>query len=190
MNEENIILFEGVEVPASTRLTPIRDTGYGHIEGLDDEELATPDELERMVYLQEFGPLLALPQPQRKSVIKPNIDENGRLDWGAFGTVDFDRVSGGFDKPRYQAERLSEQLKDKIIMFEMLSERIKSRSKSLILHYVRRGIIELEHITDEDLRALAKLNLQIRKLSSEIIRLRQDSQARKDRQFNKFLEGT
>jgi len=50
---------------------------YGSVPGLDDSELADPDELERQVLMQEFGPVLALPIKASRSVIRPEIDENG-----------------------------------------------------------------------------------------------------------------
>ena len=34
---------------------------YGSVPGLDDDELADPQELERLVYIEEWGPILALP---------------------------------------------------------------------------------------------------------------------------------
>jgi len=35
---------------------------YGSVEGLDDEELADPEELERQVFAEEWAPILALPE--------------------------------------------------------------------------------------------------------------------------------
>ena len=34
------------------------------------------------------------------------VDESGGFDWGAFGSVDFDRYCGGYDKVRYKADKL------------------------------------------------------------------------------------
>jgi hypothetical protein len=73
-------------------LRPIRPRPYGSVQDLDDDELADPDELERQVYLEEFGPILALPVRGRKSQFRPSVDETGVVDWGAFGTVDFERT--------------------------------------------------------------------------------------------------
>lgn len=188
MNEENIELHEGIEVPVSPVLKPIRNKGYGRIADLPDEELATPAELERMVFIDQFGPILALPVSKSKTVIKPNIDEDGRLDWGAFGTVDFDRYTGGFDKHLYKADMLAERLKDKTIEFEMINDRITHSGKNLILEYVRKGVIEFEHIADSDMFALARVYLQMRRLSSQIMHLRQQSKIRRHRQLNEFLK--
>ena len=113
-NIKDLDIEDGIEVPESALLRRIPKS-YGHVPGMADSELLEPQELERMVFMHEFGPVLALPVEPRKSVIKPTVDEEGRLDWGAFGTVDFDRYTGGFNKARYKADRLTEQLKDKLI---------------------------------------------------------------------------
>ena len=55
-------LVDGV---GGVRVSPLisveRRNPYGSVPGLDDEELATPEELERQVMLAEWGPVLALP---------------------------------------------------------------------------------------------------------------------------------
>ena len=56
---------------------------YGSIPDLPYEELADPAELERQVFIREWGPILQLPVHPR-SPIKPNIDEHFGVDWGAF----------------------------------------------------------------------------------------------------------
>ena len=122
-NESSCVVCQGVEVPESVLLRREQGNKYGSVPGLDDSELADPDELERQVFMQEFGPVLALPVKGRRAV-RPDVDESGNVDWGAFGTVDFDRYSGGFDKVRYKAEKLREQLKDLIIMVSMIKERL------------------------------------------------------------------
>ena len=62
-NESIIEISHGVEVPESVLLRRELVNKYGSVPGLDDSELADPDELERQVFVQEFGPLLALPVP-------------------------------------------------------------------------------------------------------------------------------
>ena len=176
MNEENLSLCRGIEVPVSPVLAPIRESGYGSVEGLPDEELLTAAELERWVYVQEFGPILALPGPKRKSFLRPNgFDDNGKPDWGAFGSVDFERYSGGFSKRLYKADKLKERLKDKSIVFAIISERIQGVKKYAVLRRLKAGIIELEHIQDENMVALAQVYLQICELTKEIIGLRKEA---------------
>jgi hypothetical protein len=181
-DETNMEVYGGIVVPASALLRRDRGNRYGSVPGLDDSELADPDELERQVLRQEFGPVLALPVKASRSGIRPEVDENGNLNWGAFGTVDFDRYSGGFDKARYKADKIREQLDDLRIMFSIVSDRIKAEAKYLVLKYLRMNIIGLEHIVNEDMRALARLYLRAMTLQKEIGDLRQASERRRQRQ--------
>jgi len=159
---------------------------YGSVEGLDNEELADPDELERQVFAEEWAPILALPEP-RRSEIRPTVDESGHVDWGAFGTVDFERHSGGFDKARYKAERLRERLRDKLILLSIVAHRLPGSAKHLVLKYLRLGIIDLDHITNDDMLALAKLYLQVRRKKEEIARLYEASRRSRERQRERLL---
>jgi len=180
-NETNLIAECGIEVPESVLLRREKGNRYGSVRGLDDSELADPAELERQVWRQEFGPLLALPVMASGSGIRPEIDENGHVDWGAFGSVDFDRYAGGFDKACYKADKLREQRKDVLILFSIVSDRIATRGKYVVLKYLRMGIIELRHIVNEDMAALARLYLRARRMRQEIDELRQASERRRRR---------
>ncbi len=166
--QARLVLGGDVIVAESALLRRECKNRYGSVPGLDDSELADPNELERQVLRQEFAPILALPVGGSKCFIKPNIDQDGSIDWGAFGTVDFDRCSGGFDKVRYKADKVREQLKDLLIIFGIVNERIKTRAKYLVLKYLRMGIIELEHIANSDMLALARLYLRTKRMRAEI----------------------
>ena len=83
---------------------------YGSVPGLDDRELADPDELERQVLIREFAPVLALPVKVRKSRLRHGVDGDGCVYFGAFGTVDFSRTMPEFDIVRYKADKLKERL--------------------------------------------------------------------------------
>lgn len=107
------------DMPASAALKPRTDR-YGGVPGLDDEELADPEELERMAFLRDFEPVLSLPVKRREGWVRPNFDE------GAFGSVDFDRLVPEFDKVRYKAEKLREQLRDLLITISIVKERLPS----------------------------------------------------------------
>lgn len=168
MDEGKVEIYEEIEVPVSPVLAPIRNKGYGHIADLPDEELATPAELERMVFIQEFGPILTLPRPRRKSVIKPHIDEDGRLDWGAFGTVDFERYTGGVNKARYKVDQLREELFHERLMIETISAHIKPVAKYKIIKLVFDGILDVDDISDMEMYCLAKRCLSARRLQREI----------------------
>jgi len=178
-DETSMEVYGGIVVPASALLRRDMGNRYGSVPGLDDSELADPDELERQVLREEFGPVLALPVRAGKSGIRPEVDENGNLDWGAFGSVDFDRYSGGFDKARYKADKLREQFNDLRIMFSIVRDRIRTEAKYLVLKYLRMNIIALEHVVNEDMRALARLYLRAMRLQKEIAELGEASQWRR-----------
>ena len=178
MEDEGSLAGE-IEVPESVLLKRLRPDKYGSVPGLDDSELADPDELERQVLRQEFGPVLALPVKAGRGCIRPNIDEGGRVDWGAFGTVDFDRNRPQFDKLRYKADKVTEQVKDLFIMFGIVNERIKTGAKYLVLKYLRMGIIELGHVVDNDMLALARLYLRAERMKKEIADLQEAGERRR-----------
>ncbi len=184
--EDERNLAGGIEVPESVLIRRLRPNKYGSVPGLDDSELADPDELERQVLEWEFAPVLALPDKPGRSCIRPNIDEGGRVDWGAFGTVDFDRHRPQFEKLRYKADKVAEQVKDLFIMFGIVNERIKAWAKYLVLKYLRMGIIELEHIVNNDMLALARLYLRARRMRKEISELKEASERRRQRKAEAF----
>jgi hypothetical protein len=137
--EQQLVSLEQVEVvPKVVRVSVERSTGYGSVPGLEDEELADPAELERQVFLEEWGPILALPCRSAKGGIRPTIDEMGHLDWGAFGTVDFQRLRPAFDWAGREIDRLQEQLRCDLFMLEMVRERVRpearGRVRELALH--------------------------------------------------------
>jgi len=185
-NETSFMVYEGIVVPESALLKREHGNKYGSVPGLDDSELLDDKELEQLVFRQEFEPLLTLPVKPRKSWIKSSVDEDGRLDWGAFGTVDFQRLYP-FDKAKYKADKLREQLRDLLIRFGTVNERIKVKAKYLVLKYLRMGIIELEQIVNNDMLALARLHLRIRKLQKQIRELIEASRRRNERRTEAFL---
>ena len=173
--------YQIYDTPVSALLKREHSNKYGSVPGLDDSELLDDKELERWVFRQEFEPILTLPVKPRKSWIKPSVDEDGILDWGAFGTVDFDRYRPQFDKLRYKADKVREQLKDVLIRFGTVNERIKVRAKYLVLKYLRKGIIGVEHIVNNDMLALARLYLRAKRMRQEIAEFREASEQRRQR---------
>jgi hypothetical protein len=158
-----------------------KSSPYGSIPDLPDEELADPEELERQVFVQEWGPILSLPV-RGAPVIRPDIDENGQPDWGAFATVDFERMSPKFDKARYKIDRLREQLRDLRILISTLRYHVRDPDKYMVLRYALRGVIDVEHILDEDLHGLVKLYRKAARLYGEIERLREIRRKRQERE--------
>jgi hypothetical protein len=186
-SESSFVVCQGVEVPESAVLRREQGNKYGSVPGLDDSELADPDELERQVFVQEFGPVLALPVKGDKDGIRPVVDEGGGVDWGVFGSVDFERYCGGFDKVRYKADKLREQVKDVLIMVSIVKERLPEKARYLVMKYLRMGIIGLEHIANADMLALARLCLRVERLRGEIRQLERVSEARRQRQMERWF---
>jgi len=181
-NETNLMVECGIEVPESALLRRDRGNRYGSVPGLEDNELADPAELERQVLIAEFGPVLALPVRASRGGIRPEVDENGSVDWGAFGSVDFDRYTGGFDKARYKADKLQERRKDVLLLLGIVNARIATKAKYVVLRYLRLGIIEFRHIVNMDMAALVRLHLRAERMRQEIDGLREAGERRRRRQ--------
>ena len=179
MSVENMETEDGVVVPASALLRAEHEAEFGSVPGLDDEELADPAELERWAMVEQWGPILALPVRGSRHAIRPELDEYGHLDWGAFGTVDFERLRPAFDKVRYKAHKLREELRDAVIMLGIVVERVPGRAKYLVLKYLRMGIIEAEHIVGPDMQAIAKWYLRVRRLRGELRKLEEAGRGRR-----------
>jgi len=158
-----------------------RAKGYGSVPGLEDDELADEAELERMVVLEQWGPILALPC-RSHSGIRPVIDELGHRDWGAFGTWDFERLYGGFDKARYKAQKLREELRRCLIMLEMVTQRVPGRAKYLLLKHLAEGVIDFDHIEDEDMRAIAQWYLRAKRIRQQVRELEDYRRRRRSRE--------
>ena len=187
MGEEVFFIEDGVEVAAPVLLKVQRPDRYGSVPGLDDSELANPDEIERCVLRAELGPVLLLPERKLKWY-SPAWDTHADVDFNAFGSVDFDRLRPEFDKARYKADKLVEEVQGKVIMFHIVKERIPGMKKYRVLKYVGMGALELDDIIDDDVRALAKLYLQIRKVREQVVELREFSRQRKERKLREWLD--
>ena len=175
------------DAPVSPLLSEDRQNRYGGVPGLDDEELADPCELERQVFLQDWGPVLRLPVRGSKSMIRPHIDESFGVDFGAFSTVDFSRTMPEFDKLRYKADKLQEKLQDVLIMLSIVSGRLP-QTKRQVLKYLNKGIIELEHIESFDMYQLAMYCLRAKRLQKQIAQLREFSWAKRVKKQEGWLQ--
>jgi len=153
---------------------------YGEVQGLGNEELADEWELERQVTLAQWGPVLQLPVRTKHGWIKPSIDEDGGVDFGAFGTVDFERKGPKFDSLRCRTEMLREKLRDVLIMMSIVRQRLPGQAYR-VLKYLRMGVIGLEHICDEDTLAFARLHRRAKTLRAEIGRVQEVRAARQAR---------
>ena len=174
--------FEVDGVPVSPLLSRQKPNRYGSVPGLDDEELASPEELERQVFMEEWWPILRLPVRHRECPIRPIIDEDGHVDWGAFGSVDFDKDERKRKqrKTQKQMRMLREELRNTLLMIGVLKARLP-KAKGQVLKLVLAGVIDLGHIESHDMYELARLTLRARRLQKEIQRRerRQWARARK-----------
>ncbi len=181
MNEQAAFeTYQGIVAPAPIQVKPVKQNRYGSVPGLADEELAEPDELERQIFIEEFGPILALPIRKGDRGPRPELDEDGFV-VGAFATIDFDRIKSKIDKASYRADKLREELKNVLIMISIVKEHLPGRAKYLVLKYLNMGLINMEHISDSEMRSLAKLYMKaknIQKQISELDKVRQRRMAR------------
>jgi hypothetical protein len=171
------------DVPVSALLSVERKNRYGSLPDLEDEELADPEELERLAVAEEWGPVLALPVKAGRGWVRPVADESS-VDFDAFASVDFQRTIPEFDKAKYKAEKLKEKIGDLLILIGIVKERLSGRAK-----YLRMGIIDLDHIVNDDMLALAGLYLRARRLQKEIADLREASRVKRAMHLAAFLEG-
>ena len=107
--------------------------------GLMGDDDATPEQLERLAFMMDWGPIMELPVRNHRGQIRPAIDEQGQLDWGAFGTVDFERLRGPFDVARYKADMLQAELRHNVLMLEVLAGRVPVEAQIRILELGRIG---------------------------------------------------
>ena len=160
------------DIPVSVAIELVRPDRYGTVEGLDEDELANPVELERQVYQKEYGPILALPVKHKWHGPRPEMDEDGHIGWGAFGSIDFARLTQEFNKARYKADKLQDDFESEVIMVGIIKERIPGRGKYLLLKQLKIDVIDLDHIENHDMHALARHCLRGWRLQKEIKSLR------------------
>lgn len=170
------------DVPVSALLARVRQPRYGTVPGLDEDELADPAELERQVMREWFGPVLQLPVPGNGPGIRPNVDEDGHVDWGAFGSVDFERLQPAIDKAKYKADKLREQVKNLVIRLDIVNQRVQVPRKWRVIKYVRMGWMDVDDIEHGGLWELARLYMRIIRLKDEIAKLEEVSRERRKQQ--------
>ena len=187
MDEEHFEVCQGVVVPESVLIRPMRKDKYGSVPGLDDEELADPRELEQQIWREEWGPVLALPVPKSKE-FNPAWDLSVDVDFNAFASIDFDRTLPAFDKIRYKTDKLREEFKDVMIMLSIVDERIPGRAKLKVLEQLRKGIIELDDITNDDMLWLGRYFLRARGLYKHIANLVKLGKTERVKHLKKWME--
>ena len=159
------------DVPNLGNVTVERPDPYGSVPGLDKDELADPHELASMAFQEQWGPILSLPERYPRSTILPQRDESGKWDLGAFETADFDRIYP-FDSARYKADKIEDECRSLRVRFELAMERVPGSAKHEVLSLYRRDVLELDHITDENMRIAVTMDARIRRKREEIRPLR------------------
>jgi hypothetical protein len=180
MDQQEFEIYKGIVVPAAALRREQQRTRYGNLAELPDEELADPGELERVMHKEMWWPILRLPQQRWECPIRPNMDEDGRVDWGAFGTVDFDSYRPEHSKLRYKAEQMKEQLKDRVIMLYIISDRIPGKAKWEILRLVRKGRLDTDDIENWDMWQLAVNYMQALRFKQQIKQMLKRSRQKRE----------
>lgn len=126
-----------------------------------------------MAFRKDWEPILNLPDRFPRRGFQPDLDEFGHPD-GAFGSVDFDRLYPR-DKARYKADRLEDEISFSRSRLQTAMERLPGPAKYRVLDYFRRDVIELDHIADDNMRTVARMDARIQRLGNEIRSLRQFS---------------
>ena len=129
MDQKSFIVYNGIVVPAAALRQQQQNDKYGHIEGLSNEELADPDEIERCILRDELEPVLLLAKPESER-FNPAWNFSVDADFDAFASVDFERTCPEFNKARYKADKLEKERKEVLLTVVMLNERISARSLS------------------------------------------------------------
>jgi hypothetical protein len=147
--------------------------------GLMGDDDAAPEQLERLAFMMDWGPIMELPVRNHRGQIRPAIDEQGQLDWGAFGTVDFERLRGPFDVAGYKADKLQDELRHNVLMLQTVAERVPVEAQIRILEQGRTGVLDLDEVEDADEWLFARRYLRIKRLRNEIRELRKQSWQRR-----------
>jgi hypothetical protein len=176
MKEINVQMEEidESELPVSGVVRVQRRKGYGTVADLDDEAPASICELQRMVAWQMYAPLLALAGRKGRGG-RIVLDASGEVDWEAVGPAGGRRrratpgVVG-------RAGQLRRELGRVVGLIGLLEQRVPGTAKYLVLKYVRMGILDLEHVSQHELRQVAQLEARARALRAELDGLRTCSQ--------------
>jgi len=166
--------IDPTELPVSGVVRVQRRKGYGTIPDLDDEAPADIGELQRLVAYSMYGPVIDLPGRHGRlgHVV---LDADGEVDWEAVGPAGGRRrratpgVVG-------RAGQLRKELGRVVGLIGLLEERVPGTAKYLVLKYVRMGILDLEHVSQHELRQVAQLEARARALRAELDGLRTCSQ--------------
>lgn len=153
--------IDPTDLPVAGNVRVQRSTGYGTVPDLDNEEAADVHELQCIAAWAQYGPLLALPG---------KYGQTGRVVLDADCEIDWDRIgpAGGGRRHPQHPRTGRDELQRVLGLISLLVERIPGTAKYAVLTYVRMGILDVEHVTHADLRAVAQLEAKARRLQQEL----------------------
>lgn len=161
MDEQKTLnkLKNDLVVPGPVRIVPVKNKGIGGVPGLPFEELADLEELERQVVREMSGP--DLPAPKRKR----------HRGGDAYRTADCKRRDRPHGRRRFEINRLLDELNQVGITSDIVARRLPPVHKQ-VLAYLRSGVIQLAHVTNDDMIDLAKLDQRRQMLRQRLGALR------------------
>ena len=156
------------DMPVSPRVKVIRK-GMGQEAGNERDAIEWA-EIQRLLFEQDWGPILALPPTNNDFFMKGQWEDG--VDVSAFNTHDYQRTHRKFDGTRYAIQETIQKHRQATWMLEMIMDRIKSPAKYTALRYVEKGVIEPEMCEGEMWRA-AVWHRRCLKLEGEVQRLKE-----------------
>ena len=159
--QNDIEEIDPTELPVTSIVTVQRRTGYGRVADLEEEEPADIHELQCLAAWNQYGPLLALPG---------KYGQTGRVVLGDDGDVDWERIgpAGGRRQRPQLGGTVQGEIRHALGLINLLMERVPGTAKYTVLKLVRMGILQAEHITNADLRAVSQLEARARRLQQAL----------------------
>ena len=126
------------DIPVSPRIKVIRK-GISQEAGKEEDRIEWA-EVQRLLFEQDWEPILALPPTKNDFFLKGQWEDG--VDVSAFNTHDYQRTHRKFDGTRYAIQETIQKHREATWMLEMIMDRIKSPAKYMVLKYVENGVIE------------------------------------------------
>jgi hypothetical protein len=110
-----------------------------------DEEAIEWNEVQRLLFERDWGPILAIPAQDDEGWLPRNTEED------AFDTYDFERQygDGRAKRRKYAISRAFQEHRERVWMFEMIFDRIPNLGKYQVMKLLKQGVISKDHCTGE-----------------------------------------
>ncbi len=144
--------IEYKRIPVKPTICPVKPEQYGTVEGLDNDELADPSELERIGYLRLYAPVLTLPRLDSDPIFSPEFAG------GAFDTWDFHRMYPCMAETARRQSRLNwlkSKLRDRLIILSILKDKLSVSQRALAITAARKSS-DFESLPDPETQAFAR----------------------------------